>query len=166
MKRETFPAGAPGVGAHQHPLPCGSPGAEGRSLSAKGMNQALFLSWLSQAQPGNRITYHTGFLAIDRSVFVKGLPVKEKETIGRLADCALKLADRGLVHLIQRRVKDGYEYIAEKRPMKPPVRGHDAVERARVMKSAQERGLRHREIAEEFGMSRGRVSQILSEVST
>jgi hypothetical protein len=41
----------------------------------------------------------------------------DRIALGRVAICALRLADRGLVHLLQRRLcSDRYSYLAVARP--------------------------------------------------
>lgn len=60
------------------------------------MGEMEFLGWLGQAQPGQAIVYHRGFLAVDRRWSARG-------DLQRLADRAIWAAEHGLVDLVQRR---------------------------------------------------------------
>ena len=75
------------------------------------------LAWLGQAQPGDVLEYHQGFLALDRSPHARTLSERDRIALGRLARRAMWLADQGLVHLLQRRVcRDRFSYLAIARP--------------------------------------------------
>ena len=70
------------------------------------MAENTFLGWLGQAQPGEAIAYHRGFLAIDR----RCSPNRE---LHRLASRAVWAAEHGLVDLVQCRHGPGNtSYIA------------------------------------------------------
>lgn len=74
------------------------------------------LAWVGQASPGDILEYHQGFLALDRS---HGHAFKERERValGRVASQAMRLAEHGLVHLLQRRVcSEQFSYLAIARP--------------------------------------------------
>ena len=82
------------------------------------------LAWLSQAEPGDVLEYHQGFLALDRSPHARTLGERDRIALGRLARRAMWLADQGLVHLLQRRIgRDRFSYlaIARARPKILPV---------------------------------------------
>lgn len=68
-----------------------------------------FITMVEAAQPGEQIVYHTGSLMKDRlfgSQFLRVFAV---------AAAAWDAMERGEVHLAQRRVRDGYEYVAIKK---------------------------------------------------
>jgi hypothetical protein len=67
------------------------------SVSLPGFNR-----WLLRARPGDQLAYHRGHLVWDRSP-ASGLPEPRRHALARVADAALAAADRGLVHLAQRR---------------------------------------------------------------
>ncbi len=73
--------------------------------------------WLGQADPGDSILYHRGFLALDVAVVHRRLPEPERRNLLRVANRAAWAADNGLAHLIQRRHgTDDFSYFAILRP--------------------------------------------------
>lgn len=74
-------------------------------------------AWVSQAEPGEAIEYHRGFLCIDRCGADRfGAPI-DAATLNRIASRALALAEAGFVHLIQRRIEaETFSYLAIARP--------------------------------------------------
>ena len=71
------------------------------------------LAWLNQAKPGDAIEYHRGLLALDRSRESSALSEDDRQALRRLANLAMRLADRGLIDLVQRRIRpDCFSYIA------------------------------------------------------
>ena len=71
------------------------------------------LAWLNQAKPGDAIEYHRGLLALDRSRELSALSEDDRQALRRLANLAMRLADRGLIDLVQRRIRpDCFSYIA------------------------------------------------------
>ena len=71
------------------------------------------LAWLNLAQPGDAIEYHRGFLALDRSHQSHSLSEDDRQALCRLASLAMRLSDRGLIDLVQRRIRpDCFSYIA------------------------------------------------------
>ena len=75
------------------------------------------LAWLGQAEAGDVLEYHQGFLALDRSTRKDSVKERERAALGRVADQAMRLAEHGLVHLLQRRVRDErFSYLAIARP--------------------------------------------------
>src|SRR5262249_8691512 len=71
------------------------------------------LSWLNQAEPGDAIEYHRGFLALNRSHQSSTLRERDRQALCRLANLAMRLADQSLVHLVQHRIcRDRFSYIA------------------------------------------------------
>jgi hypothetical protein len=74
---------------------------------------AEFGGWLARAEPGERLKYHRGLLAIDRSKGTSSLKEPERRKLAAVADHALALADRGKLHLLQERHGNGdYSYWA------------------------------------------------------
>ncbi len=72
-------------------------------LAERPLTEIDFLGWLGQAEPGDVLHYHRGFLALDRSCCGQAQSKNNRVTLGPMADLAMRLADRGLVHLVQRR---------------------------------------------------------------
>jgi hypothetical protein len=75
--------------------------------------------WLSQAGPGEAVEYHRGFLGLDRTPIGRPMSLKDRIDLIDVAECARRLAEQGLVHLVQRRIGDdtfSYLAIARSRP--------------------------------------------------
>ena len=71
------------------------------------------LAWLNQADPGDTLEYHRGFLVLDRSVRSAVLSEADRLALDQAAGLALRLAHRGLVDLVQRRIApDCFSYLA------------------------------------------------------
>jgi hypothetical protein len=69
-------------------------------------------AWLDRAQPGNRVVYHLGFLAVDRSC-TSSLNEGERRHLDALATAAGSAAAAGIVHLVQERLAAGtFRYLA------------------------------------------------------
>jgi hypothetical protein len=82
------------------------------------------LAWLNQAEPGDAIEYHRGFLGLDRWRESSALSEGDRQAVCRLANLAMRLSDRGLIDLVQRRIRpDCFSYIASARPRpnSPPL---------------------------------------------
>jgi hypothetical protein len=72
-----------------------------------------FDKWLDQAEPGKRIEYHRGALAIDRAPRISSLAEPHRKELVRIADRAMALAAEGGVLLLQeRRGTDDFSYMA------------------------------------------------------
>ena len=70
-------------------------------------------AWLNQAAPGDVLEYHYGHLALDVAAHGSGLSERERAELSRVARRAWWAAERGLVHLLQRRHKShDYSYLA------------------------------------------------------
>jgi hypothetical protein len=68
-----------------------------------------FCHWIGEAAPGDTLEYHRGFLAIDRFVTDRD----GRKVLAALAQRAHWAAERGLVFLVQRRLRPGgYSYLA------------------------------------------------------
>ena len=75
------------------------------------------LAWVGQASAGDILEYHQGFLALDRSSHGHAFKERERVALGRIADQAMRLAEHGFVHLLQRRVcSERFSYLAIARP--------------------------------------------------
>jgi hypothetical protein len=85
---------------------------------------ATFRVWLARAEPGDRIEYHRGFLALDRIKGMSSLNDSERRKLAAVAGQALALADGGKLHLLQERHGDSdYSYWAVARaPARSPSR--------------------------------------------
>ena len=100
----------------------------GISMGMKDVNLILseiqFCGWLGQAAPGDSIEYHKGYLVLDVCLFGRGLKDAERLELGRLARRAWLVSERGLVHLVQRRLgpsEFSYLAIARARPRTLPA---------------------------------------------
>ena len=85
------------------------------------LSERRFLAWISQAQPGDRITYHEGLLGIDRTRGPSALPGPIRTEINRIASHAMALAEVGHLLLAQRRVAENR--IAYLAIMPTPTKG-------------------------------------------
>lgn len=81
------------------------------------LSEADLCGWLGQAEPGKRLEYHRGFLAVDAVPHGSHLPEQDRAELGRVARRALWASHRGLAHLVQRRHgPDDYSYLVIVRP--------------------------------------------------
>lgn len=79
------------------------------------MTDLEFMQWIADADPGETIEYHTGFLFVDRVRGIESQDISAPE-IRLIADAALDLQQRGLIELTQRRIGDyRYSYLATAR---------------------------------------------------
>lgn len=77
------------------------------------MNAIELCGWLSQAEPGEAIEYHRGFLGLDRTPLGQPMSIEDRGDLVCIAERAMRLAQRGLVHLVQRRLgADTFSYLA------------------------------------------------------
>ena len=82
-----------------------------------------FRAWLQRADPGACLEYHRGLLSLDRSPD-SNLPEARRRALSRVADLALNAAERGRVHLVQRRNGElDFSYLAIKANRTPQARG-------------------------------------------
>jgi hypothetical protein len=75
--------------------------------------------WLSQAEPGATLEYHRGFLGVDRTPLGQSMSLKDRIDLIDVAERAMRLAEQGLIHLVQRRIADdtfSYLAVARSRP--------------------------------------------------
>jgi hypothetical protein len=90
-----------------------------------------FRAWLQRADPGACLEYHRGLLSLDRSPD-SNLPEARRRALSRVADLALNAAERGRVHLVQRRNGElDFSYLAIKANRTPQARGAFAAPLAR-----------------------------------
>lgn len=81
------------------------------------LREPKFCAWLAQAEPGDTLEYHRGFLVIDREELRKGGQAEALRDLIRVGDRAMRLAEQGLIHLVQRRLgADRFSYLAIARP--------------------------------------------------
>lgn len=87
------------------------------SDSRSATTETAFCAWLVQATPGDEAEYHRGFLVLDLTPFGTPMDREDRAELARVAGLALDLAERGFVHLAQRRVGPGvFAYMAIARP--------------------------------------------------
>ena len=76
-----------------------------------------FCAWLGQAEPGDILEYHRGFLGVDLTPFGNPMSSKTRAELARTSARAYDVAERGFVHLVQRRLgPDVFSYLAIARP--------------------------------------------------
>ena len=76
-----------------------------------------FLAWVAQAEPGDRLEYHRGFLGVDVDSPITTPSEVDRKALGQLAQKARGAFELGLVHLVQERLAtDRFSYIAIARP--------------------------------------------------
>jgi hypothetical protein len=76
-----------------------------------------FCGWLEQAAAGATIEYHRGFLALDCVPQTVRMSASERIELIHLARCAFQAAEKGFVHLVQRRnSENNFNYFAIARP--------------------------------------------------
>lgn len=81
------------------------------------LDEIGFCAWLSKADRGSALVYHQGALTLDRAPGMSTLPPEAVRRLDRLADRAFAAAERGLVHLVQRRIGEcAFAYLAIARP--------------------------------------------------
>lgn len=84
-----------------------------RLAPGQGPTPTDFLGWLESAKPGYRATYFVGFLTVGLGADGRRLPAAEHREALHVARKAWASAERGLVHLVQRRLGDNcFEYLA------------------------------------------------------
>lgn len=79
----------------------------------KPLTEIDLCGWVGQAVPGDILEYHRGFLALDTMPQGTRLAERERAELARVARRAWWAAERGLIHLVQRRHRsDDYSYLA------------------------------------------------------
>jgi uncharacterized protein YfaQ (DUF2300 family) len=85
--------------------------------AAAGLDEVGFCAWIAQAEPGETLIYHRGFLAVDATAVLSKLPADRQRALRQVAAAALRAAEENLVHLVQARIgPDHFAYIAIARP--------------------------------------------------
>ena len=70
-------------------------------------------AWIGQAEPGQWLEYHRGFLVIDAMARISTLAESDRVRLAGLGRAARRAGEAGLVHLVQRRIgPDRFAYIA------------------------------------------------------
>lgn len=97
------------------PMPAERPLSHvGRSV----MSDQDFCKWVSTATPGDTITYYSGFLSVDTCIETSLLSKLDCTRLGSLAVAARRAFDAGLVHLVQKRIRqNAFIYLAIARPV-------------------------------------------------
>jgi hypothetical protein len=81
------------------------------------VNEISFAAWVAQAEPGEALIYHRGFLVVDTDKLLSKLGGEARIALRLLGDAAMRAAEKGLVHLVQSRLSiDRFAYIAIARP--------------------------------------------------
>lgn len=81
------------------------------------LDEAGLCARVFEAEPGERIEYHRGFLGLDRSLLGQHADRQTRSTISRTADRAFALAEKGAVHLVQKRLApECFSYLAVVKP--------------------------------------------------
>ena len=81
------------------------------------LSEIELCAWLGQAAPQDTLEYHRGFLVLDSNAQISRLPKRQREELARVASRAWWASEKGLVHLVQRRLgPDDFSYIAIARP--------------------------------------------------
>ena len=98
------------------------------------VSEIEFCAWLAQAEPGETLTYHRGFLVVDTDPVISNLPCDARMALRAVADAAFRAAAQDLVHLVQLRLAtDRFAYVAIARPKPTPPRAAFA---ARLLEAA------------------------------
>jgi hypothetical protein len=81
------------------------------------ISEMMFLAWIAQAAAGEHIEYFRGHLCIDRAGYGRRMTLEERRELNSVSTRAMKLAEQGLIHLVQRRIGPGeFSYVAIARP--------------------------------------------------
>ena len=81
-----------------------------------------FCAWLGQVEPGDIFEYYQGFLGVDLTPFGNPMNSKTRAELARTRARVYDLAERGFVHLVQRRLgADIFSYLAIARPSPDPA---------------------------------------------
>lgn len=77
------------------------------------LSEIELCGWVSQAEPGEVVEYHRGFLGIDRTPVGRPMSTEDRLHLIAMAERAMRLAEQGLIHLVQRRLgADTFSYLA------------------------------------------------------
>ena len=85
------------------------------------IDEIALAAWIAQAEPGDSLVYHRGFLAVDATSVISKLSAERQRTLQLVAAAARRAAEQNLVHLVQSRLgPDAFAYIAVARPKPGP----------------------------------------------
>ena len=85
--------------------------------SGTGITDIDLHAWIAQAEAGDALIYHRGFLVVDADKSVSTLPTDRRLAVRGVADAAFRAAEQDLVHLVQKRLgPDRFAYLAVARP--------------------------------------------------
>jgi hypothetical protein len=88
-----------------------------RRVALYSIDSAAFTAWLLRAEPGERLTYWRGYLAIDASPLASQLSGEERLRLQEVSDLAWRMAQKGWIHLVQQRHgASDFSYVAVARP--------------------------------------------------
>jgi hypothetical protein len=83
------------------------------------ISEIRFCAWVAQAEAGDRLEYHRGYLAVDADKLTTKLNLNARAELVLLRDRAFGCEAQGLVHLVQERIgPDQFAYVAIARPHK------------------------------------------------
>jgi hypothetical protein len=81
------------------------------------LDEAALCGWLGQAEPGDVLEYHRGFLAVDADPTAERMPADRRCALQAVARRALWAAERELAHLVQVRLgPEAFSYRMVVRP--------------------------------------------------
>lgn len=85
---------------------------EPAGISSILIDEATLASLVAQASAGTKITYYAGHLSHDRQPATQVLDLTACRALGAVANRAMRFADAGWAHLVQRRLgPDCWAYI-------------------------------------------------------
>lgn len=88
------------------------------------VDEAALYAWRANAQPGDTLEYHRGFLVIDRMPVPGETEPERRLRLCRTSDRAMQFEAKGLVHLVQRRLgEELFSYLVVARAW-PDSRPH------------------------------------------
>jgi hypothetical protein len=89
----------------------------GRNDTKKSLIDSALFCWLAQAEPGDILEYHRGFLARDIIAHARRLSEHDRLELVRLARSVWWAGEQKLIHLVQRRRGASlFSYLAIARP--------------------------------------------------
>jgi hypothetical protein len=84
-----------------------------RRVALYSIDSAAFTAWLLRAEPGERLTYWRGYLAVDASPLASQLSGEERLRLQEVSDLAWRMAQKGWIHLVQQRHgASDFSYVA------------------------------------------------------
>lgn len=85
--------------------------------ASRPLSEIEFAAWVAQAEPGDRLEYHRGYLSVDADKLTSKLDLNTRAELALLRDRAFGCEEQGLVHLVQDRLgPDLFSYLAIARP--------------------------------------------------